>query len=230
MTGGLDSVSSRGLYSSESNWYVKFVLALLSNKLPRIKYGDTDTALINRHIVIEFKARFVDEPEGPSEYEKFDESFLNDVLKTDFVLSFFGNWIIQGAYECLNGFNVKTRKPAEVKDFTDRWIKTLNPVSLFIEDTFYLVEKTGHGKYEYIDDDDVVHTVTSSDLTTKSSVKTEFDDWVTSQRHFELRTMKKGEINANMKSYGIKETQCPKGKMRYYLIKRLDEQPVVYAY
>lgn len=114
--------------------FVNFVsrskLAYATNK--PLKSGDTSDALTRRFVMVDFKAKFVDDPDPNNPYERKKNIYILDSLTEELDSGGIFNWVYEG-YQLLRavGYFTETHDQAElIQDFK----RASNPVLMFWED------------------------------------------------------------------------------------------------
>ncbi len=105
-------------------------LAYATNK--PLKSGDTSDGLTRRFVMVDFKAKFVDDPDPNNPYERKKDIYILDTLTEELDSGGIFNWVYEG-YKLLRavGYFTETHDQAElIQDFK----RASNPVLMFWED------------------------------------------------------------------------------------------------
>lgn len=114
LTGG-DVINARGLYEKMTSFLPTHTLFVATNRRPHAPADDD--ALWERVKVLEFKARFVDEPGAPNEHQR--DPLLGEALKSE--VSGILAWLVRGHLDYLRD---GLRTPASVKLARDTYRKS----------------------------------------------------------------------------------------------------------
>src|SRR5579875_330505 len=130
-SGGFDQLETRTLYGDPINFIPKFKMFIITNNDPNI---NEDQAILNRIKIIDFKARFVDDPAlvNPNKHIYLQdlyiiEKILNDENEKSGIL----NWLITGAINYYkNGLKLSEVVQETIKEFKSH----IDTVNNFIND------------------------------------------------------------------------------------------------
>jgi len=133
-TGG-DPVVSRELYRSQIDFDPTFKLILLTNDLPE---SSCSSALWRRLILVEFKAKFCENPVGPND-KKIDTELGQKITDVKFLQSFFNYFLTYTK----RWYQERLFIDEESRSFTNTRQKQLDNVASFFEDC---LEQTSNDK------------------------------------------------------------------------------------
>ena len=124
LTGG-GKISARQLYEGMTQFDQQHTLFLMTNHRPMIQADDF--AIWQRIKLIEFKMRFVDNPQGP--YERKKDKTLEEKLRKE--AAGILNWLVAG---CLDYQENGLDEPDQVTQATEEYQKEQDTIGLFIQE------------------------------------------------------------------------------------------------
>ena len=126
ITGGGDELVSRNLFQQPTAWLPRFVPFMPTNNVPKCS---CDPATLGRIMIVEFLAKFVDEPKFPNERKKDINIKLRweDKDVKEAVLS----WIVEGAVDY---YHRGLHPPEEIQESTASYREDMNSFESFLKE------------------------------------------------------------------------------------------------